>query len=150
LILKYSIHTPENKLDNLQIDTLVSFLEQHLDEYGDKKEDILKSVHYAMSSYNSPGGFVVIVKNETQQIMGATIVNKTGMQGYIPPYILVYIAVHKDGRGLGIGHTIMTMALKEANGDMALHVEPNNPAKRLYEKLGFTNKYLEMRYQKPN
>jgi ribosomal protein S18 acetylase RimI-like enzyme len=30
-------------------------------------------------------------------------------------------------------------------GNIALHVEPDNPAKILYEKLGFTNKYLEMR-----
>lgn len=29
---------------------------------------------------------------------------------------------------------------------ICLHVEPDNPAKRLYEREGFTNKYLEMRY----
>ncbi|HAB28956.1 MAG TPA: GNAT family N-acetyltransferase, partial [Xanthomarina gelatinilytica] len=33
-------------------------------------------------------------------------------------------------------------------GDVALHVEPNNPAIKLYESLGFTNKYLEMRLKK--
>ena len=27
-------------------------------------------------------------------------------------------------------------------------LEPDNPAKKLYEKLGFTNKYLEMRLQR--
>ncbi len=42
----------------------------------------------------------------------------------------------------------MEKTMSIAKGDIALHVEPNNPAKFLYEKLGFTNKYLEMRYQK--
>jgi len=43
---------------------------------------------------------------------------------------------------------MMRLALETAKGNVALHVEPNNPAKILYEKLGFTNKYLEMRYHK--
>jgi len=42
----------------------------------------------------------------------------------------------------------METAISTAVGSIALHVEPNNPAKGLYEKLGFTNKYLEMRYIK--
>jgi ribosomal protein S18 acetylase RimI-like enzyme len=42
----------------------------------------------------------------------------------------------------------MTEALRRADGNVALHVEPDNPAKFLYEKLGFTSKYLEMRYIK--
>ncbi len=39
-------------------------------------------------------------------------------------------------------------AIETADGNIALHVEPDNPARYLYEKLGFTNKYLEMRYVK--
>jgi ribosomal protein S18 acetylase RimI-like enzyme len=39
----------------------------------------------------------------------------------------------------------MDMAIKMANGAIALHVEPDNPARKLYERIGFTNKYLEMR-----
>ena len=42
----------------------------------------------------------------------------------------------------------MQIAIKTVEGAIALHVEPDNPAKFLYEKLGFTNKYLEMRLQK--
>jgi ribosomal protein S18 acetylase RimI-like enzyme len=34
------------------------------------------------------------------------------------------------------------------NGDIALHVEYDNPAKNLYERAGFTSKYIEMRYNK--
>ena len=32
-----------------------------------------------------------------------------------------------------------------AEGNIALHVEPDNPARYLYEKVGFISKYLEMR-----
>jgi ribosomal protein S18 acetylase RimI-like enzyme len=42
----------------------------------------------------------------------------------------------------------MSTAIGMAEGDIALHVEPDNPAKILYEKLGFTSKYLEMRLKK--
>jgi ribosomal protein S18 acetylase RimI-like enzyme len=41
--------------------------------------------------------------------------------------------------------TINAKAISISEGNIALHVEPDNPAKILYEKLGFTNKYLEMR-----
>ena len=70
------------------------------------------------------------------------------MGGYIPENILVYIATHKAHRGEGIGKKLMEATLLHANGDIALHVEQNNPAKFLYEKFGFTNPYLEMRLKR--
>lgn len=70
------------------------------------------------------------------------------MGGYIPENILVYITTNNKYRGKGIGKMLMQKAIKHAKGDIALHVEPNNPAKHLYEKLGFTNPYLEMRLKK--
>jgi ribosomal protein S18 acetylase RimI-like enzyme len=51
-------------------------------------------------------------------------------------------------RGRGIGANIIQAAIKHAGGDVALHVEYDNPAKRLYERLGFGSKYAEMRYIK--
>jgi ribosomal protein S18 acetylase RimI-like enzyme len=42
----------------------------------------------------------------------------------------------------------MNTIIKNTDGDIALHVEPENPALHLYKKLGFTNKYLEMRLTK--
>jgi ribosomal protein S18 acetylase RimI-like enzyme len=56
--------------------------------------------------------------------------------------------VHRDYRGKGLGKELMNKALLYAKGDIALHVEPHNPAKFLYEKVGFDNKYLEMRLKR--
>ncbi len=127
---------------------VISFLFHHLQEYGDKKEDIAKCFDFSVRDSNEGLGGFVLMLLENEEIMGATIVNKTGMAGYIPENILVYIAVHENARGKGIGKKLMNKAIELADGDIALHVEPNNPAKFLYEKLGFENKYLEMRLKK--
>jgi ribosomal protein S18 acetylase RimI-like enzyme len=68
------------------------------------------------------------------------------MGGYIPEHILVYIAVDGRMRGKGVGKALMEEAILKTPGDIALHVEPHNPARRLYERLGFESKYLEMRF----
>lgn len=131
----------------LQKDEIADFLLLHLGQYGDPKEDIMKCLDYALDQSMHAGGFVVMAREEGK-LLGALIMNKTGMSGYIPENILVYIAVDASQRGKGIGGKLMEMAIKMANGSIALHVEPENPAKKLYERIGFTNKYLEMRLTK--
>lgn len=126
---------------------LARFLETHLDEYGDTHDDICRCLDYACSTEEGKGGHVLIAREEGE-IVGAVVLNRTGMQGYIPENILVYIAVHQEHRGKGLGKQLMTRALDSVDGSVALHVEPNNPARYLYERLGFTNKYLEMRLQR--
>ena len=123
------------------------FLFKSLEEYGDPKSDINDAMDYSLGLENSPGGFV-LVANDGDKVVGAVVVNRTGMKKYIPENILVYIATDPEYRGKGIGKKLMETAIETAEGSIALHVEPNNPAKGLYEKLGFTNKYLEMRYIK--
>lgn len=145
--LKIEISTPQKSLSSQKKESVSEFLYQHLEQYGDKKPDIQKAIDYAMDPMDSKGGFVVECFDDNK-LVGAVTVNKTGMSGYIPENILVYIAVHNEARGKGVGRRLMKKAIEFADGDIALHVEPTNPAKFLYEKLGFTNKYLEMRYTK--
>lgn len=126
---------------------IVDFLYNSLDQYGDEWDHIMKAVEYAISDFHGQGGFVLTAR-EDDKIVGAVVINQTGMSGYIPENILVYIAVDQSQRGKGVGKKLMEKSLNFARGDVALHVEPENPAKKLYENLGFTNKYLEMRYTK--
>lgn len=144
----FKIYNSNVKPDANEKQEIVDFLFNHLDQYGDPKEHILSCLEFAtMEKLKSFGGFALVVK-ENNEIFGATIINQTGMSGYIPDNILVYIAVHEKTRGKGIGKALMEKAIDLAEGDIALHVEPDNPARKLYEKLGFTNKYLEMRLKK--
>ena len=122
--------------------TIARFLVQHLEDYGDKLEDILQCIDYVMDSQK---GGNIVVGLENGQIAGVTILNNTGMKDYIPENILVYIAVDRSHRGKGYGRLLMEKAMSVTEGSIALHVERDNPALFLYEKLGFTNKYLEMR-----
>lgn len=126
-------------------DQVASFLHTHLDQFGDEKEAILKCLAYAQDE-NKGGDTLLAVDGD--KIIGAVILNKTGMSVYIPENILVYIAVDSTYRGQGIGKKLMQQAIAVTQGNIALHCEPDNPALHLYKKLGFKNKYLEMRLEK--
>ncbi|MFD2244878.1 GNAT family N-acetyltransferase [Pontibacter ruber] len=144
--VQYEIFAPANHA-HLNRDEVLDFLFNHLDEYGDAREDIAKCMEYALSDAEGKGG-TVLVAREHDKVVGALILNNTGMSGYIPENILVYVAVHNSQRGKGVGKRLVQLAIENTSGSIALHVEPQNPARHLYEKLGFTNKYLEYRLQK--
>lgn len=133
-----------NKPSEIEKQKILDFLFEHLEQYGDPKPDIEKAMDYALKISTSFGGFI-LASYQQEEVTGAVVVNQTGMKDYIPENILVYIATHKEHRGKGIGKQLMQQAIERSNGNIALHVEPDNPAKFLYEKVGFTNKYLEMR-----
>jgi GNAT superfamily N-acetyltransferase len=129
----------------ISADRLVDFLHTHLDQFGDEKAAIKSCLDFAFGVNGGLGGFVLIGEQEGK-VVGVLIMNRTGMKGYIPENILVYVAVDASLRGQGIGKSIVERALEEAEGDVKLHVEYENPAKRLYERLGFSSKYAEMRW----
>lgn len=128
-------------------ETIAHFLHKHLDEFGDAVEDIQSALDYAVNQESEGKGFV-LVGHEGEEILGVVVINETNMSGYIPENILVYIATHRQHRGKGLGKKLMNHAIKLCKGDIALHVEKDNPARFLYEKIGFTNPYLEMRLKR--
>ena len=125
----------------------IDFMFNSLGEYGDPKVDINRCIDYAFSTDKFAGGFT-LAAYEGEKLIGGLIMNRTGMSGYIPDWILVYVAVDPSCRGKGYGRDIIEHALKKCEGDVKLHVEYDNPAKRLYERIGFNSKYAEMRYKK--
>lgn len=135
-----------NEMGELKKEDFVDFMFTHLGQYGDPKKDIAKCLDYAFSDEKSEGGFAMAAFQDGK-LVGGLIMNRTGMANYIPDWVLVYVAVDSACRGKGYGEAIIQKALNQCDGDVKLHVEYENPAKRLYERIGFDSKYAEMRYK---
>lgn len=146
-MMQTKIFNEQNKPTEREKSEVVDFLFDNLQEYGDPKHQIERAIDYSIKEFTSFGGFTMVLIEE-EEIRAAVVVNKTGMDGYIPENILVYIATDKNHRGKGIGKKLLQSTIENAEGDIALHVDADNPAKKLYEKFGFTNPYLEMRLKK--
>lgn len=146
-MIRIKYYNSEQKPTSDQKNEIIDFLFKHLEEFGDPRGDIEKSVGFALKEYESFGGFL-LASFDDDKIIGAVIMNRTGMKDYIPENILVYIATHHDYRGRGVGKALMLEAIEKSDGNVALHVEPNNPARFLYEKVGFSTKYQEMRFKR--
>ncbi len=123
---------------------IVNFLYEHLDEFRDAKEDIAQCLEYVNKEPGESGKVFLCQKGD--EIQAVVVLNRTYMENFIPNYLLVYIATHKDVRGQGVGGKLISLVQKTIQAPIALHVEHENPAKKLYAKLGFTNKYTEMRW----
>jgi len=126
---------------------LVRFFHDHMKPYEDEVPDIEDALDYAFSPSDRAGGFLVLAGGG-EELVGALLMLRTGMSGYVPPNILLFVGVRDDLRGRGLGGRIIARALEECEGDVKLHVEYDNPAKRLYERIGFTTEYAEMRLKR--
>lgn len=128
----------------ITVTSLARFLHVNMKPYEDTTDDILGALTYVKSDSDGKGGFVLVAAKE-ERILGALVMLQTGMGGYIPEHVLVFVGVHPELRGKGIGGWLVREGIARCKGDVKLHVEYDNPAKRLYERVGFTSKYAEMR-----
>ena len=126
-------------------DTTIRFFHETMKPYHDSLEDVAKALDYALVPEKGQGGFIMLA-HRGETLLGALCMLKTGMGGYIPDNILLFVTVSPECRGQGVGKRLIEHSLAETDGDVKLHVEYDNPAKRLYERLGFTTKYAEMRW----
>lgn len=126
-------------------DDFAEKLHEMLIPFEDTIPDILSGINYAMDRSGNRGGFILAAMEENE-IAGILVMLKTNMSGYVPENLLLYIAVDSNRRGRGTGTKLLKKALKLCSGDVKLHVEYDNPAKHLYQRMGFKSKYADMRY----
>lgn len=124
---------------------LARFFHETMEPYHDTLEDVQRALDYTFSDAKGEGGFLALAELEGK-LVGALAMLNTGMGGYVPGHLLLFVSVDPSMRGKGLGRQIIDFALEHCDGPVKLHVEYDNPAKRLYERIGFTSKYAEMRY----
>lgn len=120
--------------------SISSFLCANMKPYNDSDIDTRGGVERALGG----GGFVVCAVSGTG-LSGALVMLDTGMSGFVPPNLLLFVAVEPSLRGRGIGRALIERAIEMSEGSVKLHVEQDNPARRLYERLGFKPSYIDMR-----
>src|SRR6056297_2311864 len=111
-MLKIEVIKKEEDFKNLPInrDEYVDFLFKHLDQFGDEKSAINKCLDFAFEKNGGLGGFM-LAAFEDEKLVGALVMNNTGMSEFIPENILVYVAVHESMRGKGFGREIVEKAI---------------------------------------
>ncbi len=126
-------------------EVLARFFHETMKPWHDTLEDVDRALDYARGDQPGTGGFVVLAQSGGE-LVGALTMLDTGMGGYVPKHLLLFVSVAPELRGRSVGRQIVERAIAECDGQVKLHVEYDNPAKRLYERIGFTTKYAEMRY----
>lgn len=126
--------------------SLVAFICRHT--ANTNKKDVIEALDYALKEKPSFGGFILAMKKD-HAFIASIVVNNTGMQGYKPNNIFVYVTIHEDYKNdEKVLKEIMCKALDMSNGDVALHIDPKSPIIKFYQKLGFTQRTLELRRNK--
>ncbi|TNJ42118.1 GNAT family N-acetyltransferase [Tamlana fucoidanivorans] len=132
------------RLSTMNINQITNFLHKYSGDFKDSKFGIRKSIMYAAKEIPGIGGYVLVIEDATD-IVGAAVVNKTGMKDYIPENILVNLAIKPSYRGKGIAKTLIRQLKSYCKGSIALHINPENPAIALFKKEGFKVANIEMR-----
>ena len=136
-----------NRMSFLHINRITNFLHEHLEENRDSKNAIQKSLKYAAKEITSLGGYAFVIKNK-DEIIGAAVVNNTGMSQYQSENLMTYLAVHKNYRKKGIATKLINTIISYCNGNITLHIHKENNAIELFKKNGFASEKIEMTLRK--
>jgi ribosomal-protein-alanine N-acetyltransferase len=126
---------------------VITFFHETMKPWHDTPEDVAAALDYLFSDAEGKGGRLTLLRVDGK-LGGALAMLDTGMSGYVPSNILLFVSIDPDLRGKGLGGQLVSEAIAQCEGDVKLHVEYENPAKRLYERLGFETKYAEMRLKR--
>ena len=120
----------------------VNLLHTWLNEYTDPVFEINEALEKAFKDGH------VLCAYQNGDLVGITVLIRTGFEQFFPKFHLGYIATKKGIKGRGIGTQLLKKAIEVTGGNLSLHVDTQNAnAVKLYEKIGFKKKYFRMIYE---
>lgn len=145
--MEINIITAFDNVSTLLINKVVNFVYKNQSGSSDQRENIYNAVEYALSPYKYQGGFIVTLE-ENSILIGALVINRTNMDGYMPKNRLVYMGSDPIYRAQGIEKKMISKAASLSSGDLAYHVSIDNPIINLFEEIGFEKNFFELRLKK--
>lgn len=143
-MVKHTLYNAFTKVPMYERASLIDFVQKNTENNEVSTQMIKEAVDYAVKEIPSFGGFVITAK-EADKMVGAIVVNKTGLNGGNPKHRVVYLAIHPDQRQGKIGAELIQKSIQLAKGDISLRVSYESDSIELYRTLGFETKYVEMR-----
>lgn len=133
-----------SKLTFMDISRITNFIYDYSGAFRDTKNAIRKSLLYAIKEIPGLGGYVFVLEQK-KEVLGVLVINKTGMNEYIPENILVYLVVNSDDDDHGIREKLINYAITYCKGDIALYINKKSPELGWFEEKGFISRNIEMR-----
>lgn len=89
-------------------------------------------------------GLLYVVLDQ-EEIIGICVVVNFRLNGFIPTHHMAYLGIDEKHQRKGIAKKVIEISIKDAKGEMSLHVDlDNKAAHELYSKMGY--KFLYNRY----
>jgi len=143
-MVTHNMYNAFTKVPLYERTSLINFLKDNSENKEVSVQMVKEAVDYAIKEIPSFGGFILTAKEEGKMV-GAIVVNKTGLNGGNPKHRVIYLAIHPDFHQNGIGSELIKKAVHFAKGDISLRVNYGSDTVELYKLLGFQPKYVEMR-----
>ena len=103
----HKIETPETYPEWLTEEEMITFFHETMKPFEDEPGDIKAALDYMYSKNGGKGGFLM-VSRVNGELGGALLMLNTGMGGYVPENILLFVTIDPKLRGQGIGRRMMT------------------------------------------
>ena len=113
------------------------------------REQVKESIDCALKNKPSFGGFLLVFK-EKGGIVGAIVVNKSGMSNNGPEDRISLIALAQNySKKEYLAKLMIHKALGFTNGSVGFFVRPDHPHLKYFSDVGFEASYLELRLGQP-
>ncbi len=146
--INFKIYNAFNPIPSFDKQILIEFIHNSYNNHCSKLS-IGRSVAYAIkdrfvltSSY-SHGGVIICAYDKTN-IVGALVINKTGLEEFYPENIIMFIATEQNYRLKGIAKKMIGLGREFTNGGITIYIHPNNPNSQFLSKTGFNNRMVQM------
>ncbi len=147
--LDFRLHTPFDQPSTNFIGRMVCFIAEYSNEYKNEKAKIRKSIDYALKGIPTALGGYVLTLHKEEEIVGISVLNKTGLGGIMSDYMLSHLVIHPDYSGVNTWQEmLLNKSLNICNGDVTLLIKANNSLVDISIDHGFDYQRLEMVYIK--